>query len=257
MKQFFMSRKAAIMALAACAAAVLIIGGKGAAQGRGPAAENISVTTQTKSGDVYGVTPKAIPVEAGLEPAAEERPEEIPAEQPAASAVGDSSMEEKESAPDSIPASVPGETEAEVPVTETIEEAKARFAEESEEMGSGYTIVISADVVEKRLREKYLVDGQYPTTDEGLTYGPFGLIDGVHPDLVGVIATNGNSGYAKYEEWDPYGALLSNPNTTPEKLAYAKAHLDDYSDTVIPVYDLEGNVIGEFITYCTQSNVDD
>lgn len=32
---------------------------------------------------------------------------------------------------------------------------------------------------------------------------------------------------------------------------YAKAHLDDYADILIPVYDLNGNVIGQFVSNAT------
>lgn len=109
-------------------------------------------------------------------------------------------------------------------------------------------VTTSADVVKSRVAERNLVNGQYPTTADGKTYGPIGIIPHVHPDLVSVIATNGERGYAKFEEFDPFLALLTNPNTTPEELAYAKAHLDDYSDNLIPVYDLNGNVVGQFLS---------
>lgn len=130
----------------------------------------------------------------------------------------------------------------------TIEEAKAALDSDYEGTGEGKD---TSELME-RLRKQYLVNGQYPTTADGRTYGPMGLVDDVMPDLLGVTATNGKSGYVKYEEWDPYGALLSNPGTTPEELAYAKAHLDQWSNTLIPVYDLEGSVIGEFMRYATE-----
>lgn len=108
-------------------------------------------------------------------------------------------------------------------------------------------VTTSAESVRARLTQKYLPNGEYPTTPDGKTYGPIGLIPHVYPDLVGVVASNGKKGYAKFEEFDPYLALLSNPNTTREELKEARKHLSDYANTLIPVYDLKGNVIGEFL----------
>lgn len=131
----------------------------------------------------------------------------------------------------------------------SVEEAKAAL--DNGYQGSGP--VKDTQELMDRLREENLVDGQYPTTANGKTYGPIGLIPHVHPDLVSVIAANGKSGYAKYEEFDPYGTLLSDPDTTPEELAAAKALLNDCVRTMIPVYDLEGNVVGEYETYAFPS----
>ena len=71
----------------------------------------------------------------------------------------------------------------------------------------------------------------------------------MHPDLVAVIAANGKSGYAVLEEYDPYLAVLANPNTSREELLAAREHLDEWAETLIPVYDLDGNVIGEYMRY--------
>lgn len=131
----------------------------------------------------------------------------------------------------------------------SVEEAKAAL--DNGYQGSGP--VKDTQELMDRLREENLVDGQYPTTADGKTYGVLGLVRDQHPDLVGVIASNGKSGYAKYEEFDPYGALLSDPDTTPEELAAAKALLNDCVRTMIPVYDLEGNIVGEYETYAFPS----
>lgn len=131
----------------------------------------------------------------------------------------------------------------------SVEEAKAAL--DSGYQGSGP--MLDTEERMERLREEYLIDGQYPTTADGKTYCPAALITSEPPDLVGVITTKGKSGYVKYEEWDSYGALLSAPDTTPEELAAAKALLDDCVRTMIPVYDLEGNVVGEFETYAFPS----
>ena len=75
------------------------------------------------------------------------------------------------------------------------------------------------------IRERSLVNGKYPTNAAGKTYGPIGLIDGVKPDLIAVRATNGKSGYVLSEDRDK---CMDGGGTCT-------------------VYDLEGNVIGEFI----------
>ena len=74
------------------------------------------------------------------------------------------------------------------------------------------------------IRERSLVNGKYPTNAAGKTYGPIGLIDGVKPDLIAVRATNGKSGYVLSEDRDK--CMNSGGTCT--------------------VYDLEGNIIGEF-----------
>lgn len=131
----------------------------------------------------------------------------------------------------------------------SVEEAKAVLDNGYQDSGP----VKDTQELMDRLREENLVDGQYPTTADGKTYGVLGLVRDQHPDLVCVIASNGKSGYAKYEEFDPYGALLSDPDTTPEELAAAKALLNDCVRTMIPVYDLEGNIVGEYETYAFPS----
>lgn len=57
-----------------------------------------------------------------------------------------------------------------------------------------------------------------------------------------------------FEDWCLYGVLRADPNTTPEQLACAEAHMDQWPNTLIPVYDLEGNVSREYLRYVTQGN---
>lgn len=128
-----------------------------------------------------------------------------------------------------------------------IKEAKATY--ESPTKAASTNVTTDAAVVSSRIAQKSLVNGQYPVTVDGRTYGPIGIIPHVHPDLVAVIATNGKSGYAELEEYDPYLVLLSNPNTPREELLAARERLDDWAETLIPVYDLDGNVIGEYVRY--------
>lgn len=81
--------------------------------------------------------------------------------------------------------------------------------------------------------------GNYPTTSSGETYGPEGLVDilGYAPDLIAVYATNGEPGYMRREERDAYRNLSS------EKLNELNSKSATYT---LPVYDLDGSVIGEF-----------
>lgn len=83
----------------------------------------------------------------------------------------------------------------------------------------------------KELAEQWLVDGDYPKNDKGETYGPEILFDivGHMPDLISTTATNGKDGYLRNSELE---ALLSS--------------FDEQRSNKLPVYDLEGNVIGEF-----------
>lgn len=125
----------------------------------------------------------------------------------------------------------------------TIEEAKAAVHGTEDEPEYGCKVEVSPENTLQRLKDKYLVDGgkKWPRTEEGLSYGPAGLIgrateDSFAPDLVGVVATNGVHGYAKYQEYAPF----SNQG--------AEASGEKLRDIPIPVYDLEGNVVGEFVT---------
>ena len=90
---------------------------------------------------------------------------------------------------------------------------------------------VEPDQLMQELAEKWLVDGDYPKNDKGETYGPEILFDivGHMPDLISTTATNGKDGYLRNSELE---ALLSS--------------FDEQRSNKLPVYDLEGNVIGEF-----------
>jgi len=94
-------------------------------------------------------------------------------------------------------------------------------------LGEGF----SSDTFTQILANKWLVDGKYPVNEKGETYGPDFLseITGNLPDLMPAVATNGAEGYIRYD--DMYGFLREENGVQPE---------------IIPVYDLEGNQIGEF-----------
>ena len=91
--------------------------------------------------------------------------------------------------------------------------------------------VVEPDQFMKELAEQWLVDGDYPKNSKGETYGPEILFDvvGHMPDLISTTATNGRDGYLRNSELE---ALLSS--------------FDEQGANKLPVYDLEGNVIGEF-----------
>ena len=89
------------------------------------------------------------------------------------------------------------------------------------------------------LAEQWLVDGNYPKNSKGETYGPDILeeILGYKPDLIAVTATNGKEGYLRQTEMNEY------LNLPPEELNKIEISGKPYA---LPVYDYEGNVIGEF-----------
>ena len=98
-------------------------------------------------------------------------------------------------------------------------------------LGNGEHLMIDPDVYTKILANQWLVDGKYPVNEKGETYGPETLSDvvGAPPDLIQAVATNGAEGYIRYD--DMYGFLREEDGVQPE---------------IIPVYDLDGNQIGEF-----------
>lgn len=98
-------------------------------------------------------------------------------------------------------------------------------------LGNGEHLMIDPDVYTKILANQWLVDGKYPVNEKGETYGPETLSDvvGTPPDLIQAVATNGAEGYIRYD--DMYGFLREEGGVQPE---------------IIPVYDLDGNQIGEF-----------
>lgn len=98
------------------------------------------------------------------------------------------------------------------------------------EIEKGYTVVAPDDFLQE-LAKEWLVNGDYPKNAKGETYGPESLesIVGYPPDLIAAAATNGQEGYLRRSELAEY---LSS---------------DSPQDNSLPVYDLDGNVIGEFI----------
>lgn len=73
-----------------------------------------------------------------------------------------------------------------------------------------------------------------PVNEQGLTYGS--VLDG-SPDLISAVGIDGTSGYVRREELAP-------DLYTPEAQKAYEEHLQ--TDNLIPLYDLDGNRIGQF-----------
>lgn len=97
---------------------------------------------------------------------------------------------------------------------------------------SGSFVITPPDDFLLQLAEQWLVDGDYPKNGKGETYGPEVLSEllGHQPDLISAAATNGKEGYVRREDF-----MLE-----PSEIE------TNGKPFMIPVYDLEGNVIGEF-----------
>ena len=189
---------------------------------------------------------------------AKETPEQSAAQSPSTLPMAEPEENEEEEAPAAdMPASVeekaisaPAEPETE-PDTMPAEESDASalereppaVQEDSPPQVVGYitTVEIPQDTQDAYLIERWLVDGKYPRNQFGESYGPQSLAKytGEEPDLIPVRATNGEWGYARAEDFN--GPEI---HTLEDAAAYMENLPDSWA---IPVYDLEGNVIGEFV----------
>lgn len=141
----------------------------------------------------------------------------------------------------------------------TVDEAKTELEEAVDSAPqSGYTIVVSPEAVEEQREEaraEGLIEGAYPQNAAGLTYGTMAQrrITGEYPDLISVVATNGESGYVKLEDFDPIYALAKSGASNEEINGEISRRVDKQeednksSKRTISVYDLDMNIIGEFI----------
>ena len=131
---------------------------------------------------------------------------------------------------------------------ETYEEARTRVSgesfskEDAEVAGMRILSKEEADAMFNSLCEKWLVNGEYPKTADGKTYGPSMLykVVGEEPDLILVEGDNGKEGFITAEDRDPTAHL----KTPEEVVEYFKTHPS--GERTVPVYDLEGNVIDTF-----------
>ena len=141
----------------------------------------------------------------------------------------------------------------------TVDEAKTELEEAVDSAPqSGYTIVVSPEAVEEQREEAQaegLIEGAYPQNAAGLTYGTMAQrrITGEYPDLISVVATNGESGYVKLEDFDPIYAMVKNGASNEEINAEISRRVDEQEKNgkstkgTISVYDLDMNVVGEFV----------
>lgn len=82
-----------------------------------------------------------------------------------------------------------------------------------------------------------LVNGEYPKNSQGESYGSTALANyvGYSPDLIAAVGTHGESGYIRDTDTE---AL---PNLSAEECPH---------EFMVPLYDSEGTVIGEFAVGC-------
>lgn len=108
--------------------------------------------------------------------------------------------------------------------------------EEAKEMVAFDTGSSVAQLVERTT----LVNGDYPRNSRGETYGNHFMAQelGYEADLQAAVGTEGQEGYVRRE--DRQGPKIRTPE---EAVAYMKSRPDSWK---IPLYDFQGNVIGEF-----------
>ena len=169
---------------------------------------------------------------------------------PNISAVPQSTSVTSEQDPESVqqPVDTSAESVVDTAHKETYEEARTRVSgesfskEDAEAAGMRVLSKEEADAMFNSLCEKWLVNGEYPKTADGKTYGPSMLykVVGEEPDLILVRGDNGMSGFVTAEDRDPTAHL----KTPEEVVEYFKTHPS--GERTVPVYDLEGNVIDTF-----------
>lgn len=105
-----------------------------------------------------------------------------------------------------------------------------------------YTVTTAEEVRESQIKE-WLVNGEYRKTADGKTYGPSTLADvvGALPDLIAVRGMEGNYGYVKVEDYDPFYFC----KTTEDVIALFKG-AGTLEECIIPVYDLNGKMIDQY-----------
>lgn len=122
--------------------------------------------------------------------------------------------------------------------------AAAKQAEASTNKTSDTTLktrdTISVEETQKALAES-LVNGEYPKNSRGETYGSWSLADvvGHEPDLISAVGTNGVEGYVRATDMN--GPVIHNPDEAAEYMATRPV------SRTIPLYDLDGNTVGEFV----------
>lgn len=86
----------------------------------------------------------------------------------------------------------------------------------------------------------------YPVNSKGETYGPdMPEVYGSSPDLVLAMGTKGEEGYIRESE-AAHGGYPGTVNNPEEALAYMEWQKTQPATLYVPLYDSEGNVIGQF-----------
>ena len=95
----------------------------------------------------------------------------------------------------------------------------------------------------EELIKKYLVNGDWPRNSAGQTYGPSQLVGnvGYYPDLLASTAMDGTPGYVRFEDSFPCGSSEINSMNAVTYQIWLESQ--PYV-RVIPVYDLDGHVVG-------------
>lgn len=135
------------------------------------------------------------------------------------------------------------------PVKESIGEVRTRLARQSVAPRSSSMVVAQSGNCGKSADlEDGLFNNEFPIAKNGMTYGtiPQSEITGEYPDLVSVVATNGSSGWVKLEDFEPIRYLVKSGTSTEELNAYIDSIMYTNEARLIPVYDLDMNIIGEF-----------
>jgi len=88
--------------------------------------------------------------------------------------------------------------------------------------------------------------GEPPRNSKGETYGTMEQHIEHHLDLIAALGTNGREGYIRWSE-TPEGQWEGKINTPEDAMKYMEFLKTLPEEYPVPLYDLEGNVIGEFI----------
>ena len=88
---------------------------------------------------------------------------------------------------------------------------------------------------------------EYSVNSKGETYGSSLLtsVVGVKPDLEAAIGTEGQNGYIRERDtiWGKWKDSIRTPQDALRYMEYLDTQPSEY---LIPLYDFEGNVIGDF-----------
>ena len=207
----------------------------------GSAVQPLSGQTAPEETDIAKKTPKRSVAQSPSNLPTAEPEENEEEEAPAADMP--SSVEEKAISAPAEPETEPDTMPAEQSDASALEREPPAVQEDSppEVIGCITTVEIPQDTQDAYLIERWLVDGKYPRNQFGESYGPQSLAKyaGEEPDLIPVRSTNGEWGYARAEDFN--GPEI---HTLEDAAAYMENLPDSWA---IPVYDLEGNVIGKFV----------